>query len=159
MVIINMVLNVLKQTGISVSLILENWEDPLKELSECTTAEELKKYFEYLISKTGSSIPGLKRYSNDYKLKQITDYIKENYYKDIYLELIAERLGLTAKYVSQFFKDQTGINLIDYINKIRIEKAKEILKDSNNRLSDIAETTGFKRLKSFMMTFKKYIRV
>lgn len=82
-------------------------------------------------------------------------FINENYNKDIYLETIAENLGLTANYISRCFKKNKGITYMEYINKLRINKAKELLIKTNKKVNEIYKEVGYQSQNSFMRMFKK----
>jgi YesN/AraC family two-component response regulator len=68
-----------------------------------------------------------KKSNNRYLFEKIENYLKEEYSNnDISIEFIAEKFNLSTSYLSRFFKEQAGINFYDYLQKLRIEKAKEI---------------------------------
>jgi AraC-like DNA-binding protein len=85
----------------------------------------------------------------------IEKYIREHYTQDLGLEQIADEIGVSVKYVSRVFKDKTGENLTDYINEVRIEKAKEMLVQTDLRVNDIAEKIGIHSRTTFLRVFKK----
>jgi len=66
---------------------------------------------------------------------------------------------MNPSYLSYFFKEQTGENFIDYLNKVRIEKAKELLKDSSMSLSEIASQVGYSNAGYFNRIFKKIVGI
>ncbi|MBA2938687.1 AraC family transcriptional regulator [Paenibacillus sp. CGMCC 1.16610] len=86
----------------------------------------------------------------------ITAYIEKHYEKDLYLEVIANEIGLSAKYVSRMFKETTGTNISDYISLIRIAKAKELLAHTDIKISDIADQIGIFSRTTFLRLFKKH---
>ncbi len=66
---------------------------------------------------------------NNQLIEDIINYIDSQYYDiDLNVSKIADHFQINLSYLSKFFKKQTGQGLLDYINKVRIEKAKEILK-------------------------------
>ena len=58
--------------------------------------------------------------------------------------------------MSKQFKEKVGVSFVQYVTKCRMDKAKELLKDSSMKLADIAETLGMGNVQSFIRTFKKY---
>ncbi|MDB5056293.1 MAG: AraC family transcriptional regulator [Bacilli bacterium] len=86
----------------------------------------------------------------------ITAYIENNYAKDLYLEVIADEIGLSAKYISRMFKETTGTSITDYISLIRIAKAKELLGNTDLKISEIADQIGIFSRTTFLRLFKKY---
>lgn len=89
-------------------------------------------------------------------LEKINQYLEENYQSDISLESAAEVVNLSSSYLSFVFKEISGENFVDYVNKFRIEKAKLILKGSSVTLEQVAKTTGYGSANSFSKIFKKY---
>ncbi|MFE5320810.1 helix-turn-helix domain-containing protein [Paenibacillus sp. NPDC056579] len=85
----------------------------------------------------------------------IEKYIQENYTKDLGLEQISGEMGVSVKYVSRVFKEKTGTNLTDYITQVRMEKAKELLTQTDQRVNDIAEQIGIPSRTTFLRVFKK----
>lgn len=85
----------------------------------------------------------------------IRQYVMENYAENLSLEQIGTDLGLSPKYMSRLFKQKTGKNLTDYINEVRISKAKEILITTNMKIGDISAMVGIESRATFLRVFKK----
>lgn len=83
-------------------------------------------------------------------------YIKSNYNKDITLVEVASQVFLSPIYFCKLFKQKTGENYTDYLIKVRIEKAKELLRDPQNKVSNICSDIGYKTLRYFYSLFKNY---
>lgn len=90
---------------------------------------------------------------------QCKDYVRKHYKEKIYLEDIANTIGVSRTYLSHLFKSETGICLQDYITKFRVEKAADLLKYSNEQLPRIAERVNFPSQSYFGKVFKKYKKV
>jgi AraC-like DNA-binding protein len=90
------------------------------------------------------------------RLGKIYEWIRVNYMNDISLEDIAENFSYNKDYLSRFFKEKTGVSILEYINLMRISKSKEILYQSDKTIKEIAYTLGFKDEKYFMKLFKKF---
>lgn len=88
-------------------------------------------------------------------IKKSIQYIENNYHTPIALSDIADIVGLNPSYLSRLFKKETGESITGYLNRIRIEKSKELLQDNSLRLRDIAESVGFNDVSYFSNTFKK----
>ncbi len=82
-------------------------------------------------------------------------FIKEHYAQKISLSSLAEELYVHPTYLSNSFKKQTGTNIVDFINNYRIEVAKELLKDSRNKIYWVADRVGFANQRYFSQKFKK----
>ena len=82
------------------------------------------------------------------------EYIKENFYKDITLIDIAKSAAMSRSYFSAAFKTVTGITPYNFLLITRIEKAQELLKNTDKTVMEIAGLCGFTSLTSFNKAFK-----
>lgn len=89
------------------------------------------------------------------RLKQINDYVLENYNHSLKLEQVAEVFNYDPAYFSRFFKKYMGIPFSEYVNTVRLEKAYYQLRDTDMTVLDIALNNGFFSVKSFYNVFKK----
>ena len=82
-------------------------------------------------------------------------FIKENYKEKLKLVDVADHIYVSQWHLSKLLNKHTGKNFSEILNGIRIEKAKELLKDPGYRIVDIAEAVGFLDLAHFSRVFKK----
>jgi len=82
------------------------------------------------------------------------EWIEKNYSEDVSLSGVARAVNVSAKYFSELFKQATGIAFVDYVGRVRVEKAKHLLADSRRRVSEIAFEVGFQSLSQFNRTFR-----
>lgn len=85
----------------------------------------------------------------------IAEYVQKNYSHDLYLEKIAEDMGLSVKYISKVFKEKTGQNLSDYINSVRMDHVKDMLLHTDYPVGKIAELVGVYSRTTFVRLFRK----
>jgi AraC-like DNA-binding protein len=94
------------------------------------------------------------------KLKELIgisiNFIHNNFERDISLGDIAKFVFLSPSYFTRAFKEETGMSPINYLLKVRIERAKELLEDTGLKISDIALSVGFSNQQRFNEMFKKY---
>lgn len=96
-------------------------------------------------------------YSKNYAVNRIINYLNENYEHKISLEQIAHNMYLSPVYISKIFKEETGESPINYLIKIRLEKASEILANENgDSIKSIANRVGYDDVYHFSKLFKKY---
>jgi two-component system, response regulator YesN len=88
-------------------------------------------------------------------IRKAIEYVNENYAKDINLSTIAYAFDINSFYLGQQFKKELGESFTNYINKIRIEKAKELLLSSTLKTVDIAKKVGYSNTNYFSTIFKK----
>ncbi len=84
------------------------------------------------------------------------NYISRTYMQEIGLTDVAEKVGLSSAYFSRLFKQETGENFIDYLVKIRMDKAKNLLENTSLSTKEIGESVGYKKGKYFGKLFKNY---
>jgi two-component system response regulator YesN len=82
-------------------------------------------------------------------------FILEKYHEDISLEQTAEHVNLSSYYFSKTFKNEHGKTFIDYLTDIRIQKAKELMEETNLSLKEICYEVGYKDPNYFSRVFKK----
>ena len=91
------------------------------------------------------------------KLQTVFDYIGQNFNRKLSLDELAGQAFMSANYLCAFFKETTGLTLVEYINKVRISRSIELLKSTDQRIVEIALECGFNNLANFNRTFKHLI--
>jgi two-component system response regulator YesN len=92
---------------------------------------------------------------NQSTMKAIAKYIDQFLHEELSLQDISSRFFLSREYISRKFKQEMNENLTDYITRIRIERAKNLLADTQLRITQISEMVGFQDEKYFSKVFKK----
>lgn len=114
----------------------------------------LKQFDEY--RKSLERIQNLKDNKFYRKIEEAIQYIQNNFSdSSLSVEALAEVAGYTPNYFSKLFKETTGINSGEYIRKIRIGKAKELLLNQDYKVSEVAEICGYINSSHFYSAFKK----
>lgn len=101
-------------------------------------------------SKTGRNHP---------MVASVMDFVHSNFSNNISVKMVADNIGFNACYVSTVFKQCTGITLIQYINQVRIETAKDLLLNSTSSLNLIAAQVGFEDEKYFVKLFRSMVNL
>ncbi|OAS19328.1 helix-turn-helix transcriptional regulator [Paenibacillus oryzisoli] len=139
-------------TGVEVNL--ETYPALLEQLSMCVELEEFKLVFS---EACGTMLAEAE--SNEKRsllLEQVTSYIHEHYAENLGLEQFARQLGMSMGHFSRIFKDYTSEKFVDYVARVRLNKAKELLKETELNMEEVAGRVGFISATSFITTFKKY---
>lgn len=131
--------------------------EPVEKLFECETIAELQVEITNTLSSVCKRIQ-LKAGNRSYELsRSIIEFVNSHYGEvTLNVAMIAENLGITPSYMSKLFKEQTGETLPDYINKVRLEKAKGLLRDKKLNISDAAVKVGYLNSNALIRSFKKY---
>ncbi|SFF31745.1 iron complex transport system substrate-binding protein [Paenibacillus algorifonticola] len=90
---------------------------------------------------------------------QAIRYLNERYAEPIMVDGLAELLDCSAGHLSRMFKKETGSSLIEYLTRIRINKARELLLHTDASLQTIAESVGIPDAMYFNRIFKKYVGI
>ena len=148
------------EKGIDFGAIFEPGEDDFRDLDAFWSLEQLKAYLKGYLVKIADAISSYKSNSPDRKIiEQIIRYMRENFDKEINLNIVADHFGKNNSYLSVLFKKETGQNFLDYLTAIRMEKAKELLAQNRYKIQAVASRVGYSNAKHFCMVFKKMVGV
>jgi AraC-like DNA-binding protein len=86
---------------------------------------------------------------------KILDYIKIHYQDSLNSKLLEEKLNYSYRYLSKFFHRETNMTPVQFIERYKISKAKEFLRDTDMEIKNISETLGFSDVHQFSRSFKK----
>ena len=78
-------------------------------------------------------------------------------YPDFSLQLIADHFGMSLSNFSYYFKKTMGQNFKEYIDRLRIQKSIELLRNTDETLESISQQTGYSNTSSFIRSFKKNV--
>jgi YesN/AraC family two-component response regulator len=92
-------------------------------------------------------------------IRKVKDMVLERLDQDISLQAIAEQVHLNHQYLSALFKTETGQNFSEYVTQCRMDKAKQLLRDTNLKVYEIASLSGYASSKHFMAVFKQIVGV
>lgn len=154
--LLNTILKIVYEIGGKIQDIFDIDLDLNSDLYSNETIEEITTWFKKAFSRLCNFVAVQRKNNSEDLINKITNFISDNYNKDITLENVADRFNMSYSYLSRYFKQHTGVNYIDYLYQLRFEKAKEMLKESKHKINIIAETIGFNSIESFFRMFKKY---
>ncbi|WP_165452350.1 helix-turn-helix domain-containing protein [Paenibacillus thalictri] len=123
--------------------------------NQVETAEELLRWTRQYAGETKRLITARLQQQPAAVSTQIAEYIEAHYAYDISLGGIAEQLRLDPSYVSRLFKQEYRMNFSDYLISLRMDKAKELLKNTTLSIKDIGMLVGYENQRSFNRIFKK----
>ena len=138
--------------------------DALKSANEIDRLNSLKGIFAYA-EQLADSIMLMRRQHFEQHGNRLIEGIRsyvENHISDSALSntAISDAMNISASYLSRVFKQETGENLLDYINRIRIDRACALLKTQPGmQLKDVCENVGYCNMTTFTRMFKKYAGV
>ena len=130
--------------------------NPYREVEVLDVLEDLRKW---LLSFFESMIVLVQKNKTEkFKgiIKAALKYIEENYQRDITLADISSIVYVTPNYLSRVFKEELGVNFVEWLNKFRVGKAKLLLLEGGAKTYEVAEKVGYRDYKYFSSIFKKY---
>ncbi|MBQ2967063.1 MAG: response regulator [Clostridia bacterium] len=156
-------------TGDKLSEVLKNiaihfeLDDDLKDADVKNLAIQfgsLDAYFAYLtqcLGETNRKRSG--KTSSRAIVKEIADYIQENYDRKIMINDLAQQFFLNPSYLSNLFKVETGKSFTAYLVECRLKKAKELLENTDLSLYEISANVGYEDYFHFSKLFKKHMNI
>ena len=156
----NMIQRRLSAKSVSPSYIQTMYEEFFFFIQDAGDMDVIKKGFQnFIISCCEYVNLQTEEQHADIDMKNLLQYIRQNYMKDISLDQIADKYKISTSYLSKLIKNYLGKNYIDYITDLRIQRAKELLMDTNQTIQEIASEVGYNSQTYFCKVFKKIVGV
>ncbi|PNV60840.1 hypothetical protein C0033_16745 [Clostridium sp. chh4-2] len=128
----------------------------LSGLMQLDTVDDVIRLIQQLNTELASQPVSQPKQDSDRLLEEIIVYIRENCLRcDFSIQETAEHFNMLLPNLSQFFKEKTGQNILDYSTDFRMEKAKKLLADHKLTLKDISQQVGYYNVSSFIRRFKQ----
>ncbi|QEN04908.1 response regulator [Thiospirochaeta perfilievii] len=132
--------------------------DILSTMMQFSSLEQIFDWFLSTLLKLRELNLKTKMTNSQKLLDNAVKYIDTNYYDPkISMETVCDELGLSISYMSLLFKKNKDTTFVKYLTKVRIEKAKELLRLKGDRIVEIATKCGFKDVYYFSHCFKRYV--
>ncbi|MDK2808903.1 MAG: two-component system, response regulator YesN [Clostridiales bacterium] len=132
-------------------------KDYLDTILSCATYEELRQWFVRKLVEAAKNVTEKKKEKNNSVVGKAKEYMRQNFKRDISLEEVAKFVDISPYYFSKLFKEEEGENFIDYLTSLRIERAKELLHDSEGSIKEICSEVGYSDPNYFSRIFKKVV--
>lgn len=127
-----------------------------KAISVTNNIEELRGETKDQIFKIKRNVEASSNKSHDIIIKQAKEYIIKNFHRDISLNDVAEHVFISPVYFSRLFKQSVGEYFSDYLIRLRMNKAIELLKERKYKIYEISQMVGYQSNKYFARLFKQY---
>ncbi|MGG4129744.1 response regulator transcription factor [Paenibacillus illinoisensis] len=132
------------------------YQKGLRRVLDSSTFAELVQALQQVGSETIESL--LQDLKNPI-VSQVLQHIEKHYAEELSLKLLGAHYHLHPVYLGQLFHKETGETFAEYINKYRIERAKEQLRSSNLKVHEIARNVGYWETGYFYKQFRKYVGI
>ena len=146
---------VLSERGFASEAVLGNLESLIDTLAMARTIGDMRDIF------YNQALSGLEETSktSDKSGHRVVRYtieaLQSRFSENVGLDIIADELNISSPYLSRLFKSETGVNFKEYLTRLRLDKARELLRDTGLRVYEIADATGYPDQKYFSEIFKK----
>lgn len=136
------------------ALIGEDYDNMIKGIP-IRSMNQLKEWSYRTLNRIRDDMNSEAKHSRSSLINDIRVFIEQHIADDVSLQSIADHVYLHPVYVSKIYKLETGENLSDYVNGVRMEKAQYLLKHGQDKIYEIAAQLGYQRPHSFNHAFKK----
>jgi AraC-like DNA-binding protein/ligand-binding sensor protein len=126
-----------------------------ESIMSCSKPEELKNVFCRNIKQLAGNFGGNVWSRDRDVIMEAMECIRRNFRQKLTLEMVAQSVYLSPNYFSYLFKEQTGNTFIEYLTRIRLQEAKQLLIETELSVRDIAEKVGYNDPSYFGMVFRK----
>lgn len=125
-------------------------------IEKLDTSYEIRSYFHEIISKIKDFYKEQLQEPNVRRINEMKIFIEQNYSKQLTVDDVANSVHFSPGYARSLFKKITGTTITDYIKTVRIEMAKELLKERKYKVYDVAKKVGYDNISYFCSVFKQY---
>lgn len=123
-------------------------------LLSMTKTEEIREYCDRIFDRIKMADEKKEYYDTDSLINKAKQYIQDNLYRDISQEETANYLFICPSYLSRLFKKQTGENFTQYVTRMKMNQAIELLKDPKYKTYQVSEALGYKTARYFSRLFR-----
>ena len=127
-----------------------------KELQDVADTEQLKNWFWEQTRDICRNMEAAKEKQSETVMEKAQSYIRENFQKDLTLDEVSRVVDISPYYFSKLFKQETGENFIEYLTKVRIRNAKDLLRNPEYSIKEVCVRSGYGDPNYFSRIFKKY---
>lgn len=154
--LLNIITFTISSMGVNTELVFSSNSDLIDDFLKNEDVEDIKKWFYNIFKRLEEVIAQKESNAPSDILKRVKEYLHANYMKDISLSNIADVVYLHPHYLGKLFKKHEGISITEYLTCVRIERAKELLKEGNIKIADISQLVGMSSPQYFIHCFKSY---
>lgn len=152
--LINIVNSSIKDKELNGEKIFEEKGNPYQKLERLNSLVEFENWIVKIYSNLIKELKNKNHYSD--LINKTLLYIDKNYNHDLTLSQAAAEIGVSYSYLSRKFKEECGQGFSDYLNQLRIKKAKKMITEGNRNIKEIVNLVGFNNYNYFFKVFKDF---
>jgi two-component system, response regulator YesN len=154
--VIASIIKVLDEYDCDRNKVLEGEDSLLERVTQAETVEKMEASFIEVVNFVINYMKEIKINKPKKIIDDIIAYVKINYDSNLTIKSVSKVFYINPAYFGRIFKNETGENFSDFLNKIRIEKARKFLFEGDLKIYEVAEKCGYKEIDYFRLMFKKY---
>jgi len=131
----------------------------INRLNDCVDREEVRQWILDALDQFMDNMLENRSSMNVRLINKACAYITENFHKSISLEEVAHTVHLSPYYFSRIFKAEKGFNFVDFLTKVRIDKAKIMLQNPEQTVVRVAAEAGYQDASYFCRVFRQEVGV
>lgn len=131
----------------------------LTDLMDFDSYEEVGKWFTAKIGEAARNVSTKRDEQSSSLISKAKKYIDTHYHTDLSLDDVSREIDISPYYFSKLFKEETGVNFIEYLTGIRLDEAKRLLLDGDRNIKEICCEIGYQDPNYFSRIFKKNVGV
>jgi len=147
----------IEEMGINTGNVIGPNFNPYQEMERLDTLEDLHGWVSQMFQRLLVLVQENKNLKHKGIIMMALRYIEENYNREVGLAGVAAATYVTPNYLSRIFKEEMGINFVEWLNRYRIDKAKVLLTEPGAKTYLVAEKVGYSDYKYFSQMFKRIV--
>ncbi|MDS0527059.1 response regulator [Clostridium sp. SHJSY1] len=149
-------INILDEIDFNVDELQNSKIEYFQMIDETQSSDELLNLFDKITKNINKSIENNQKQMNNQVINRIINYISEHYKEQLHLKQVADKFHFNYYYLSSYFSYHNKEGFSEYVNKIRVEKAVELLMNEKIPVSEISFMVGYSDHSYFCKVFKKF---
>jgi len=150
------IINILDELNFDMEEMNNSKLEYFQKIDETKSYEELLLLLDIITKKTKSILASQESKLNDHMINKIIEFISNHYYEQLSLKQVADKFHFNYYYLSSYFSSHNAEGFSEYLNKIRLQKAVELLANEKIPVSEISFMVGYSDHSYFCKVFKKF---
>lgn len=147
------------ELGVPRDELARGWRDTLPRgelLFDLSEADDFERLLHHAADYFVGMLKAAPKRDGTFRIQDIRDYIEGHYFEEIKISMFTEKYYLSREYLMRLFKQEYGCGIYEYVLKLRMEKARELLADPALKIQTISDMLGYKDKNYFSKAFKTY---
>ena len=150
------IINILDELNFNMEEMNNSKLEYFQKIDETKSYEELLLLLDIITKETKLLLASQESKLNDHMINKIIEYISNHYYEQLSLKQVADKFHFNYYYLSSYFSSHNAEGFSEYLNKIRMQKAVELLANEKIPVSEISFMVGYSDHSYFCKVFKKF---